>query len=926
MSANSLSASDGVIQYPYTEHVLDNQLKVIIMPTDYPDLVSLQIPVQTGSRNEVEAGKTGFAHFFEHMMFKGTPDYPRESYEALLKSAGVDNNAYTSDDLTNYHLVFPKDHLEMILKLEADRFQNLAYDEATFRTEALAVKGEYLKNFSSPTRRLLERTRDLAYKEHTYKHTTMGFFKDIEEMPNQFDYSKEFFKRWYTPQYTTLIIVGDVEPKATLKWVEKYWGEWKVTTNTITIPKEPEQTAPNYEHIQFDVPDHWLVVSFHGPHFDPQSREKASVDIMNELYFGETSEFYQQVVIEKQWASQLFVYAPNRKDPGLISLFAKADSAENLVKVSEAIQNTFVKARTELLAPEKIQAVKSRIKYAMLSNLDSSDSIADTLASYVHFDRDPETINQFFRQFDQVTQKDIQAVANRYLQQDQQTLVTMSSLEQQTGISAPFDFENRLAKTKNPQQVTAQLIELPSQSKLIDVAISFPFGAASEPKGQKGITNLLGAMLTEAGSESASYQEIQRQMYPLAGQWSWTLDKEMLTFTGRIHKNNLEQWYQTISAQLLTPAWDDNDFARIKMDAINTIKSDLKASNDEELGKEVLYVELYRNHPYGDLNFGKVEDIENITIKDVKMFYRSRIVQEGIRLALAGGYTEQFKQQILTDLAQLPKSGKKAVTIEAPKMPKGFKATLVEKQTRSTAVSFGFPIDVNRSHPDWVALWLVRSWFGEHRSSNSYLFQKIRAERGMNYGNYAYIEYFPYGMFTTKPGPNRVRSQQIFQVWLRPLRSNNDAVFATRAALYELNKLVEKGLTKEQFETTRDFLYNAVPQLVDSQDRQLGYALDNTLYGIKPFSQYVREGLKSLTLESVNRAIKTHLQAENIQFTFVTPDAKDLKQRLTSGELSSLQYNSEKPAALLEEDKLIEGFPLGFTKSNVKITELDDWF
>ena len=169
--------------YAYDQHDFANGLRLITVPTDYPNVVALYIVVQTGSRNEVEPGKTGFAHLFEHIMFRGTKAYPPEKYAAVMKQAGAASNASTSDDLTVYHATFSKEDFETILSMEADRFQNLEYPEAAFRTETLAVLGEYNKNSASPTQKLFEVLRDTAYDKHTYKHTTMGFLKDIQDMP-----------------------------------------------------------------------------------------------------------------------------------------------------------------------------------------------------------------------------------------------------------------------------------------------------------------------------------------------------------------------------------------------------------------------------------------------------------------------------------------------------------------------------------------------------------------------------------------------------------------------------------------------------------------------------------------------------------------------------------------------------------------------
>ena len=231
------SPSD-IFDMPYLMRDLDNGLRVIVVPTDYPDIVTIQIPVQTGSRNEIEPGKTGFAHFFEHMMFRGTEKFPTDVYKDILKKAGADQNAYTSADYTNYHITFTKSDLEKVIEIEADRFKNLAYSEEDFRTEALAVKGEYLKNFSNPISKMFERVSDLMYDQHTYKHTTMGFIADIEAMPEQLEYSSGFFDRWYRPEKTVVILVGDVDAEAGVDLVEKYWVEWEGGEYAVEIPTD----------------------------------------------------------------------------------------------------------------------------------------------------------------------------------------------------------------------------------------------------------------------------------------------------------------------------------------------------------------------------------------------------------------------------------------------------------------------------------------------------------------------------------------------------------------------------------------------------------------------------------------------------------------------------------------------------------------
>jgi len=925
----SVSQDDNrVFSQDYLLEELENGLRVMVVKTDYPDVVSLQIPVSVGSRNEVEAGKTGFAHFFEHMMFKGSEKFPQDVYSDILKNSGVDNRAYTTNDYTNYHLNFSKEHLDKVLEIEADIFQNLTYSEEQFRTEALTVKGEYLKNNASPIRKLLSAVRNEAFEKHTYKHTTMGFFEDIEAMPDQMAYGKEFFAKFYKPEYVSLVIVGDVDPQETMAMVKKHWGNWKKGDYQADIPVEPKQQAAKYVHEKNDgLPGHWLLVSYKGTAWDPTQKDRAALDLISQLYFSNNSALYQELVVDKQIASQMFTYNPDTKDPGLLHVFVKVENEADLAKSRDAINRTYAQARTELVDAQKLADLKSNLKYSFINGLDSSQSIASTLASYMHFERDPEVINQLYATADSITPEDIKAVANKYFVDSSRTTVTMSALDKVAGFDQEVDLNAAVASIEQaPTERHFKVLDKTNSSPLVDVNWLFNTGAAADPQGKKGLAALTAAMLAQGGSETMSYKDIQKALYPLAGSFGYQIDKEMISLRGRVHKDNAAKWYALVSDQLLNPGFREDDFKRLKKELIDSIKADLKASNDEELGKEVLYHQLYKGHPYESYNYGDLSDLEALTLDDVKAFYANQFTQSKLTVGLIGAIPSDVKSTMVKDLTSLAQGKESRLTIPDAPALQGHHATIVEKSAQSTAVSFGFPIDTIRSSDDWTALWLVRSYFGEHRSSNSFLYQRIRQTRGMNYGDYAYIEYFPRGMFQTKPDANLGRSEQIFQVWLRPLRSNNDAHFATRTALFELDKLIKNGISKEDFEATRNFLINFVPQMVASQDRQLGYALDSEFYNTESFVDYVRGKLEKLTLDDVNRVIRDNLQTENIHYVFITGDGKGMQKRLASEQTSPMVYNAEKPAELVAEDKVIADYKLAIPAKNIKVLDVEKVF
>ena len=482
--------------------------------------------------------------------------------------------------------------------------------------------------------------------------------------------------------------------------------------------------------------------------------------------------------------------------------------------------------------------------------------------------------------------------------------------------------------TGSGERLPVSIVAMPSDSSpLVDVSFLFHSGAASDPDGKKGLASLTASMLTEAGSATWSIQEINDAMYPIASGFYAQVDKEMTTLSGQVHKDNLDTWYRYVRSQLLNPGWRESDFERVKTQLNNEIRTDLVGDNDEELGKEVMYSSIYGDsHPYGSLNEGHSSDVANLTLDDVRAFYSEHFSLSNLSVGLAGGFPASFVEQLGDDLQSLPAGSRNAVSLPALPDATSHQVTIVEKETSGVAVSFGFPIELKRGDPDWVALWLARSWLGEHRSENSHLYQRIREARGMNYGNYAYVEYFPEGMDLHTPPTNLGRQHQVFQVWLRPLRNNNDAHFATRAAIFEMDKLIENGMSETEFETTRAFLSKSVSLLTDGQSRQLGYELDSRFYEIEGFSDYVRSALDQLTLDDVNRVIRENLKTDNMHFAFVTADAADLADRLVNELASPMAYDTDQSDALLAEDAEISGLPLDIGESDVEIIQADEVF
>ncbi|HEY3162310.1 MAG TPA: pitrilysin family protein [Vicinamibacterales bacterium] len=465
----------------------------------------------------------------------------------------------------------------------------------------------------------------------------------------------------------------------------------------------------------------------------------------------------------------------------------------------------------------------------------------------------------------------------------------------------------------------------PGASPLIVFRILFTTGAAFDPAGKEGLASLTAAMLGEGGSRSMTYQQIVDAMYPMATSVGWQVDKEMTVFTGTTHVENLDRFYPLMKDMLLDPGFRQEDFTRVRDAAANFLKVSLRESNDEELGKEYLYNVIYAGHPYGHHNRGSIASLQKLTIDDVRAFYRDHFTRANLVVGLAGGYPKGFDAKVESDFAKLPAGSVDAKKLVAPGLPAGNTLAIVTRDTRSTAISMGFPIDVNRSSPDWPALAAVASYLGQHRSSNSHLYQRLREARGLNYGDYAYIEYFPRGMYQFTPDPNLARQQQIFQIWIRPVEVNT-GVFTLRAALYEYDTLVRDGLSREAFEATREFLTKYSNILTQTQSARLGYALDSRQYGIGDYNTYLRDALAKLSVDDVNRAIRQHLAPNRMRIVIVTKDPKPFQDAVAKNTPSPITYNSPKLKDIMDEDAVIQAYRINAKPADVTVVPVEKVF
>jgi zinc protease len=469
-------------------------------------------------------------------------------------------------------------------------------------------------------------------------------------------------------------------------------------------------------------------------------------------------------------------------------------------------------------------------------------------------------------------------------------------------------------------------VQLPvATDPTVSFRILFNVGSQDDPAGKEGLAELTASMVTDAATKQNSYDQILAKLYPMAAGYSSSVDKEMTVISGRVHKDNLNDYVTLLTQAITQPAFNDADFQRLKTNALNYLDRTLRYSNDEAFAKEIMYDAIYAGTPYGHPTTGLPASVQGITLDDVKNFYGTHYTAANVVIGVGGSVDPALVDRLNKELSTLPAQAPPAAAAVTPKPLSGISAVIVAKETPSTAISFGFPIDVKRGDPDFYRLWVANSWLGEHRNGSSHLYQVIRETRGMNYGDYSYLEYFPNPWWHSFPPPNSARHQQLFEIWIRPV-PNEQAQFALRAAMRELQKLIDSGMTADDFALTRSFLSKYVRHYAPTTDWRLGYKLDDAFYGVSDHLQMAEKSLENMTVDQVNQALKKHLQTSNLTIGIVTKDAQALKAALVSGAPSPITYATPKGPEVLEEDKTIATYPIKISADKVTIVPADSTF
>ena len=424
VSATLWGQGGKIFPFEYKKVELENGFKAYLIHAGAPGQIAYVTVVRSGSRDEYEPGRSGYAHFFEHMMFRGTGRYPK--YDAIAGALGALYNASTSNDFTQYYLVASRDTLEQVIDLESDRFMNLQYTESQFRTEVGAILGEFSQGKSNPFYRLEEKTADTAFTRHTYKHLAVGFEKDVRRMQEGYAYSLSFYRRYYRPENCVLLLAGDFDFEQAETLIRKYYAPWKPGYRASEVVPEPPQTSSRKATVKFPgktLP--LLSVKYKGPAWSASDKIAVATEVLGKVAFGENSDIYRRLVIQDRTVQSFSADFELMRDPALLGVTTLVTDPDSLPVVEEEIEKAVEQFRRDLTDAAVLDATKSAMKYSYLMSLETALGVCFSLRPVVTFTGGIESIEDYFRTLSSVTPEDVRTAARQFLVENGRTTITL---------------------------------------------------------------------------------------------------------------------------------------------------------------------------------------------------------------------------------------------------------------------------------------------------------------------------------------------------------------------------------------------------------------------------------------------------------------------------------------------------------------------
>jgi zinc protease len=922
------------IVIPYEKYELDNGLTLIIHEDHSDPLVHVDVTYHVGSARE-ELHKSGFAHFFEHMMFQGSENVADEEHFKIITDAGGTLNGTTNRDRTNYFETVPSNQLETVLWLEADRmgfFLN-AVTQKKFEIQRATVKNEKQQNYDNRAYGLWNEVNAEALYPygHPYSWLTIGKLDDLDRV--DVTDLKKFFLRWYGPNNATLTVGGDVNPEEVVQLVEKYFG---------VIPRGPEVEDMTLEPISIDQDRYVSYVDknirfpallFTYPTVPSYHEDEPALDFLAQILgTGRSSYFYKKFVLTRK-AIQASVFSPASELAGEFTMFVLPFPGQTLADFEQEMRQILEEFEKDGVSDEDLTKIKAEYESNFINGLASVSGKVSQLASYETFANDPDFIKQDLQRYMAVTKEDIMRVFNKYIK-DKPAVIQSVLPEDGTEPAKPDNFtaqtsgENPYPETdysgltytrptgddfdrsKRPEPGSAPLVSVPDfwtenmdngikvigtdyeEIPVVNLQLSINGGHkldTNDPT-KAGLASITAAMMNES-TENYTAEEIQEELRKVGSSINVYASDNTTQMNIRTLKKNLDRTLELAEEILYRPKFDSADFARVKKQQIEGIQSNYKdpASIANQVYGRLLFGD---GHIYSVPTSGIEETVDRIALEDLRAFYDSYYSPGVAELVVVGDISRDEIMGKLDFLKNWKSRDFAMPQLPAPKSAEPTRIYLVDKaDAPQSQIRIGYLTDLKfDATGEYFKTTLMNYPLGG--AFNSRINLNLREDKGWTYGARSYFNSDDdAGPFTASAG---VKSA------------------ATDSAVYEFMREItdyrQNGITDDEL----TFMRNSIGQR-DAREYETPWQKANFLQQIvhynldKSFVDEQREIIDSITKEEINELAKKHLKTEEM-YIVVVGDAKSHRERL-----EALGYDvvdvSEKGAILtgIEEATGTEG-------------------